>query len=83
MDVAHWAAAHGRSILFLVAILALAGIAAGLQLPVALFPHVDFPRVVVSLDAGDRPADQMAIAVTRPVERSNCCESISLSSRAR
>ena len=69
MDIAHWAAAHRRSILFLVAILALAGIAAGMKLPVALFPHVDFPRVVVSLDAGDRPADQMVIVVTRLVEQ--------------
>ncbi len=69
MTLAHWAAAHRRSILFLVAILALAGIAAATRLPVALFPHVDFPRVVVSLDAGDRPADQMVIAVTRPVEQ--------------
>jgi CzcA family heavy metal efflux pump len=69
MDIAHWAAAHRRSILFLVAILALGGIVAALKLPVALFPHVDFPRVVVSLDAGDRSADQMVIAVTRPVEQ--------------
>ncbi|MGD8875870.1 MAG: efflux RND transporter permease subunit, partial [Gammaproteobacteria bacterium] len=69
MDIAHWAAAHRRSILFLVAVLALAGIAAGLKLPVALFPHVDFPRVVVTLEAGDRPADQMVIVVTRPVEQ--------------
>ncbi|MGD8843328.1 MAG: efflux RND transporter permease subunit [Gammaproteobacteria bacterium] len=69
MDVAHWAAAHRRSILFLVAILALGGILAGLKLPVALFPQVDFPRVVVSLETGDRPADQMVIAVTRPVEQ--------------
>jgi len=69
MDIAHWAAAHRRSILFLVAILALGGIAAALQLPVALFPRVDFPRVVVSLEAGDQPADQMVIAVTRPVEQ--------------
>jgi len=68
MDIAHRAAAHRRSILFLVAVLVLGGIAAALKLPVALFPHVDFPRVVVSLDAGDRPADQMVIAVTRPVE---------------
>ncbi len=69
MDIAHWAAAHRRSILFLVALVALAGVAAGFRLPVALFPHVDFPRVVVTLDAGDRPADQMVIAVTRPVEQ--------------
>ena len=69
MDIAHWAAAHRRSILFLTALLSLAGIAAALKLPVALFPHVDFPRVVVSLEAGDRPADQMVIAVTRPIEQ--------------
>ncbi len=69
MDIAHWAAAHRRSILFLSAILAAAGIAASLKLPVALFPHVDFPRVVVSLEAGDRSADQMVIAVTRRVEQ--------------
>ena len=69
MDIAHWAARHRRSILLLITILALGGIAAGLKLPVALFPHVDFPRVVVSLEAGDRPADQMAIAVTRVVEQ--------------
>jgi len=69
MNIAHWAAGHRRSILFLVTILALAGIFAGLQLPVALFPHVDFPRVVVLLEAGDRPAEQMVIAVTRPVEQ--------------
>ena len=69
MDISHWAAAHRRSILFLVAILALGGITAAFTLPVALFPHVDFPRVVVSLEAGDRPADQMVIAITRPLEQ--------------
>ena len=37
-------------------------------MPVALFPNVAFPRVQVTLDAGDRPADQMAIEVTTPVE---------------
>ncbi len=69
MDVAHWAAGHRRSILFLVAMMALAGLAAAIRLPVALFPHVDFPRVVISIEAGDRPADQMVIAITRPVEQ--------------
>jgi len=69
MGVAYWAAAHRRSILFFIVIVALAGVGAGLKLPVELFPHVDFPRVVVSLETGDRPADQMVIAVTRPVEQ--------------
>ncbi|MCU7939815.1 MAG: efflux RND transporter permease subunit [gamma proteobacterium symbiont of Bathyaustriella thionipta] len=69
MDIAHWAALHRRSILFLVLIVALGGVATGLKLPVSLFPHVDFPRVVVSLETGDQPADQMVIAVTRSVEQ--------------
>ena len=37
-------------------------------LPVGLFPQVTFPRVVVSIDAGDRPAERMAVEVTQPVE---------------
>ncbi len=39
------------------------------SLPVGLLPQVAFPRVQVSLDSGDRPADQMAQLVTSgPVE---------------
>jgi multidrug efflux pump subunit AcrB len=47
---------------------AVAGVVAALSLPIGLFPQVAFPRVVVDLDAGSRPADQMALLVTRPVE---------------
>src|SRR5665213_1530693 len=47
---------------------AVAGLVAALSLPIGLFPQVAFPRVVVDLDAGSRPADQMALLVTRPVE---------------
>src|SRR6266850_2861023 len=63
-----WVESHRRSILFLMVTLAAAGIVASINLPVSLFPTVDFPRVVVSLDAGDRPAQQMEMQVTRPVE---------------
>jgi len=68
MKFTGWMQSHRRSILFLMTILALGGLASSLKLPVALFPHVDFPRVVVSLDAGDRPAERMAFEVTIPVE---------------
>lgn len=57
-----------RSVLFAFVILTLAGIGSAMKLPVSLFPHIDFPRVVVSVDAGDRAADQMAVEVTRPLE---------------
>lgn len=69
MDLAHWATAHRRSILFLIATLVVAGITFSFTLPVGLFPNVDFPRIAVAVEAGDRPADQMVIAVTRPVEQ--------------
>jgi CzcA family heavy metal efflux pump len=59
---------HRRSLLFLALMLAIGGIASALLMPVSLFPNVAFPRVQVTLDAGDRPADQMAIEVTKPVE---------------
>ncbi len=65
---AHWLRDHRRSILFAVAVLALAGGASLLGLPVSLFPRTTFPRIVVSADAGDRPADRMVVEVTRPLE---------------
>ncbi len=68
MKFAEQAFAHRRSIIFLLAAFALAGAISSFSLPVGLFPRVSFPRVVVSLDAGDRPAERMAIQVTWPVE---------------
>src|SRR6187200_2172323 len=37
-------------------------------LPVSLFPHVNFPRIRVNIEAGERPAERMATQVTRPME---------------
>lgn len=61
---------HGqrRFAIALIVLLALGGLVASWTLPVALFPHVDFPRIVVNIDAGDRPADRMATEVTMLVE---------------
>src|SRR5579871_2658490 len=59
---------QSRAVLAVALALALAGIVAALSLPIGLFPQVSFPRVVVDLDAGSRPADQTAMLVTRPVE---------------
>ncbi|MBS0515891.1 MAG: efflux RND transporter permease subunit [Proteobacteria bacterium] len=59
---------HARSLLCIAFALAVAGLVAAFILPVGLFPQVSFPRVVVDLSSGDRPADQTVLAVTRPVE---------------
>ena len=68
MSFAAVAERHARSIVFVALALAFAGAVLAASLPVGLFPQVSFPRVVISLDAGDRPAGQMAVLVTRPVE---------------
>ena len=60
---------HARSIVFVALALALAGIVSAISLPVGLFPQVSFPRVVIDLDAGSRPAAQMALQVTRVAEQ--------------
>jgi multidrug efflux pump subunit AcrB len=61
-------ATHRRAILFVVALLAAGGAAVVFRLPVSLFPRTNFPRIMVSADAGDRPADRMVVEVTRPLE---------------
>ena len=61
-------ARQSRAIIAVAVALALAGLVAAMSLPIGLFPQVSFPRVVVDLDAGSRPADQTAMLVTRPVE---------------
>ena len=68
MNFAAFVARHARSILLVALAVAAAGVFAARSLPVGLFPQVAFPRVVVDLEAGSRPADQMALLVTRPVE---------------
>ncbi len=59
---------HARSIWLMVFLITLGGLVAATRLPVTLFPHIDYPRVVVSIDAGERDADQMAADITRPAE---------------
>lgn len=67
--MATWLAMHRRSVLMAFVLLAIGGIVSIGLLPVGLFPLVDFPRIVVSLEAGDRPVDRMVVEVTRPLEQ--------------
>jgi CzcA family heavy metal efflux pump len=59
---------HRRSILLSLSLFAIAGFFLIYSTPVSLFPQVTFPRVVINLDAGDMPAERMAVQVTWPVE---------------
>jgi len=64
-----WVARHTRSILAVMLALTVAGGFSAVLLPTGLFPVVQFPRVVVNVDAGARPADQTALLVTIPLEQ--------------
>jgi multidrug efflux pump subunit AcrB len=68
VNFATWIEHHRRSLLFVTVALALAGLFAGLNLPVSLFPVISFPRLRVEMDAGSMPAKQMLIDVTQPLE---------------
>jgi CzcA family heavy metal efflux pump len=59
---------QSRAILVIVALLCAAGIYAAWQLPVAILPQTDFPRIVIIADNGEAPASQTLVSVTRPIE---------------
>ncbi|WP_257539607.1 efflux RND transporter permease subunit [Sphingobium sp. CFD-1] len=59
---------HARSICLAVILLTLGGLLAARSMPISLFPHIDYPRIVVTIDAGDRDAAQMAAEISRPAE---------------
>jgi CzcA family heavy metal efflux pump len=56
------------SIVFISIALCLAGIYAALTLASSVFPQTDFPRVVILVDNGVMPGDEMMATITRPIE---------------
>ncbi|HEV3063386.1 MAG TPA: efflux RND transporter permease subunit, partial [Vicinamibacterales bacterium] len=64
----HWTARHGKPIIFVILTLVAAGVYLATTIPVSVFPEVDFPRVLVGVDNGVAPIDQMMVTVTRPIE---------------
>jgi CzcA family heavy metal efflux pump len=68
MKLARIVSYQSRAIVVIVALLCAAGIYAAWQLPVAVFPQTDFPRIVIIVDNGEAPASQTLVSVTRPIE---------------
>src|SRR5215469_17010925 len=64
----HWTSRHGKPIIFVILTLVAVGIYMALNIPVAVFPETNFPRIVVGVDNGVAPIDQMMVTVTRPIE---------------
>jgi multidrug efflux pump subunit AcrB len=64
----HWVAKHSRPMIFLILTLALLGGYLAFTIPVSVFPSTNFPRVLIAVDNGVMPIDQMMVMVTRPIE---------------
>src|SRR5947209_5387508 len=68
MTLARLISEQKRAVLVMVALLCAGGLYAAWQLPIAIFPATDFPRIVIIVDNGVAPATQTLVSVTRPIE---------------
>src|SRR5436305_940587 len=68
MSLARTVSEQKRAVIVVVALLCVAGLYAAWQLPTAIFPQTDFPRIIITVDNGVVPAPQTLVSVTRPIE---------------
>lgn len=64
----NFATRHRLAIVFICAALCLGGVYSILSVPSSVFPQTNFPRVVILVDNGVMPADEMMATITRPIE---------------
>ena len=63
-----WLARTTRTIFFFAVVLTVAGIYLALKVPISVFPETNFPRVVIGVDNGVMPVEQMQVTITKPIE---------------
>jgi CzcA family heavy metal efflux pump len=66
--IGSFATRYAVPIFFVSLALCLAGVYAALTLSSSVFPQTNFPRVVILVDNGVMPADEMMATITRPIE---------------
>ena len=64
----YWFAHRSKPLIFLILTLAALGVYLAFNIPVAVFPTTNFPRILIAADNGVMPIDQMMVTVTRPIE---------------
>jgi multidrug efflux pump subunit AcrB len=64
----YWVSQHSRPVIFLILTLGLLGAYLAFTIPVSVFPQTNFPRVLIGVDNGVMPIDQMMVTITRPLE---------------
>ncbi len=68
LEPSYWFARHSKSVIFLILTLALLGGYLAFTIPVAVFPATNFPRILIAVDNGVMPTDQMMVTITRRLE---------------
>jgi CzcA family heavy metal efflux pump len=64
----HWTVRQAKPIVFVIIALVIAGIYLADAIPISVFPSTDFPRIVIGIDNGVAPIEQMLVTVTKPIE---------------
>ena len=67
-ESSYWFARHSKPLVFLILTIAALGGYLAFNIPLAVFPTTNFPRIVLAVDNGVMPIDQMMVTITRPVE---------------
>jgi CzcA family heavy metal efflux pump len=57
-----------RAVVAVIVLLAIGGLIAMTRVPLSLFPQTNFPRILIVVENGEVPAQQMMITVTKPIE---------------
>ena len=63
-----WLSRASKTIFFFLIVLTLAGVYGAFQVPISVFPETNFPRVVIGVDNGVMPVEQMQVTITKPIE---------------
>jgi CzcA family heavy metal efflux pump len=63
-----WLSRAAKPIFFFLLVLTIAGIYAAFRVPISVFPDTNFPRVVIGVDNGVMPVEQMQVTITKPIE---------------
>src|SRR3984957_5401999 len=63
-----WLVRASKPIFFFLFVLMLAGVYAAFRVPISVFPDTNFPRVVIGVDNGVMPVEQMQVTITKPIE---------------
>jgi len=64
----YWFAVLSKALIAVIVVLASVGTYCAFSIPIAVFPTTNFPRVIIAIDDGVMPIDQMLVTVTRPIE---------------